>query len=371
MASRAKACGPTMPSTTTTLIPIGTLSDIDTDESDFDNENPSAAYGTYSSAVMRDITVTQTDVNGDAQLQNDDSGQAADSFTYDLGGGPITSALDNEGRYSATYVDEFGATQATTISVYQLQNGDAFVRLPDGIKLQSLTITGIVADGFSSITYGTSSTAMVVCFAEGTLLQTTTGPRLVEQIGTGDRLHTLDNGAVPVRWVGDWRVAATQDNAPVLFAPGALGPGMPEIPLRLSPQHRVLVRSRVAARLGCAEGALVAAIRLVGLPGITRCDARRALRYRHLMCARHELVLADGAWCETLLPAAQALAALPRLDRVGLMLRRCASLTPVRPILSGPRLDRLLHQGRRQTAALVEAGNRPVVPCQGPVRINQ
>ena len=80
-----------MPTTSSTFIYIGNLADIDTDESDTDNENPGVLYQTFTNATMFDTQVDQTDINGDGTVQSDDQGQTPDTFTYDVGAGSVTS----------------------------------------------------------------------------------------------------------------------------------------------------------------------------------------------------------------------------------------------------------------------------------------
>jgi hypothetical protein len=49
-----------------------------------------------------------------------------------------------------------------------------------------------------------------------------------------------------------------------------LGPGVPARPLHVSPQHRILLRNRVAQRMFGAAEVLVAAKALLDLPGVTQ-----------------------------------------------------------------------------------------------------
>ena len=86
----------------------------------------------------------------------------------------------------------------------------------------------------------------VVCFAAGTRIDTPGGPRPVEEIGPGDLVLTLDHGAQPVRWARAKPVPLDnrmrdKRNAPVRIRRGALGAGMPESEMIVTPQHRVLV----------------------------------------------------------------------------------------------------------------------------------
>ncbi len=122
----------------------------------------------------------------------------------------------------------------------------------------------------------------------------------METLRPGDLVDTLDNGAQPIRWIGGRRCRARAELTPVVISPGALGAGMPRRQLRVSRQHRLLVRSPVAARMFNDMDALVAAHRLVGLPGITLQDDGSLVTYWHFLCERHEIVFADGAPAETL-----------------------------------------------------------------------
>ena len=51
---------------------------------------------------------------------------------------------------------------------------------------------------------------------------------------------------------------------------------------------------------------LVAAINLVGRPGIARAEPRQ-ISYIHFMCDEHQLVCADGAWSESFQPGPHTL----------------------------------------------------------------
>ena len=161
---------------------------------------------------------------------------------------------------------------------------------------------------FSEVTY---TPPPPLCFAAGTLIDTPDGPRAVESLAVGDLVITRDAGPMPIRWIGRRHIAdlgrAPARLRPVLVAPGALGPGMPARPLRLSPQHRVLLRSRIARRMFDTDQILVAVRQLVGMPGIAIDDAADAVTYLHILLDDHAIVTADGAAAETLLPGPMAL----------------------------------------------------------------
>ena len=104
------------------------------------------------------------------------------------------------------------------------------------------------------------------------------------------------------------------DLRPVRIAAGALGPNMPERDLIVSPQHRVLVTARVPKLLFGDDEVLVAAIHLVGRPGVTRVEAD-AVTYLHLMFDRHEIVQSDGLWTESFQPGDRTLAGMDEAQR--------------------------------------------------------
>lgn len=105
-----------------------------------------------------------------------------------------------------------------------------------------------------------------VCFTEGTLISTPSGPCAVENLRVGDLVDTLDDGPQPLRWVGGWRMLAAGDRLPICIDAGALGN---RHALRVSGQHLLLVSGADCELLFGEPEVLVAAKDLVGLPGIT------------------------------------------------------------------------------------------------------
>ena len=144
----------------------------------------------------------------------------------------------------------------------------------------------------------------VVCFAEGTLIETEEGLRPVEELGVGDRVLTLDNGYQEVRWINRREVTPLDlvlrpTLKPIRIPVGALGEGMPRWDLTVSPQHRIHVHSPILKRMIEREEALVHAKALVGFNGIAEVGDMMGVRYWHFMCARHEIVRANGAFAES------------------------------------------------------------------------
>jgi len=155
----------------------------------------------------------------------------------------------------------------------------------------------------------------VTCFATGTLIETAEGPRPVHLLRVGDMVRTRDHGLQPLRWLGGRRLSA-YDLAvnpklnPIRITAGALGPGMPACDLTVSPQHRILVRSAIAERMTGSAEVLIAAVHLIGHPGIERVEAPEGIGYWPLMFDRHEIVFAEGAEAESLYLGPMAMASM-------------------------------------------------------------
>lgn len=157
-----------------------------------------------------------------------------------------------------------------------------------------------------------SVNANIVCFLAGTAVMTPQGPTSVELLRSGDLVETLDHGAQPLLWAGTRRVPAFGRLAPIEFAPGLLGN---RNALALSRQHCLFFDCPEVRAHFDPRGVLVRAAHLLGLPGVSRRTGGTAA-YHHIAFARHEIVLAEGVPCESLLPAPRQLREHPGLDAV-------------------------------------------------------
>ena len=153
----------------------------------------------------------------------------------------------------------------------------------------------------------------VICFCRGTMIQTIEGERPIEELRQGDLVLTADRGYQPLRWIGSNTLSAQDLHAlpnlcPIRITAGALGRGLPQTDLCVSPQHRMLVSSRISQRM--IEGdkeALVAAKHLVGIDGIEWELDAKGVEYWHFMFDHHEVVYANGAPSESLFTGVQAM----------------------------------------------------------------
>lgn len=174
-------------------------------------------------------------------------------------------------------------------------------------------------DPVDGILSGTVVPRSSPCFTPGTQITTDRGNRPVEQIAVGDRVITRDNGIQVVRWVGRTQLFLHDFQVephllPVFIRKGALGNGLPERDMRLSPNHRVLVANgRTSVRFSEPE-VLVAAKHLTS-QGVHVVQSS-GTTYLHFMCDRHEIVLADGVWSESFQPDDQSLKGLGNAQRL-------------------------------------------------------
>lgn len=194
------------------------------------------------------------------------------------------------------------------------------------------------------------------CFVAGTLIDTADGPRPVETLREGDLVRTKDGGLSWLSWVAfrhltPRHIDISPNLRPILIRAGALGPGMPQQNLLVSPQHRVLVTSRIARRLIGAEEALVPAKHLCGLPGIEVMDPANGVGYHHLLFERHEIVRSNGCWTKSLYTGPMALKSLGAAARrelrglfPGLIEAGQPLPPPARPFMSGKQIRELTRQ---------------------------
>ncbi|MDP0929620.1 Hint domain-containing protein [Paracoccus onubensis] len=155
-------------------------------------------------------------------------------------------------------------------------------------------------------------TLPVVCFARGTLIMTDFGAVPVEELSEGMLVLTRDHGLQPVRWIGGRKINGNTlhlhpNMRPIRICAGALGENTPAQDLLVSPQHRILVRSKIAQRMFGTTEVLVAAKQLCQLDGIDIADDVSEVEYFHFLFDQHEVVYSNGAESESLYTGPEAL----------------------------------------------------------------
>jgi len=248
------------------------------------------------------------DLGGDAQADSASGGLDSDRFTG-VGVGDTIVGGENPDDSDIDVLDLTGAAEAAN------PGGSLTVDFTPGDP-ESGTVTFLDADGMETgtATFSEIENVVLPCFTPGTLIATPQGERKVEELQVGDRIITRDNGIQQIRWVGHRSLAHEEMDGspklqPVLIRQGALGNGLPERDMLVSPNHRVLVANDKTALYFEDREVLVAAKHLTGLKGVDVVETA-GITYIHFMFDQHEVVLSDGAWTESFQPGDQTLRGL-------------------------------------------------------------
>jgi hypothetical protein len=164
-------------------------------------------------------------------------------------------------------------------------------------------------------TGGGSSGGTSVCFARGTGILTAQGHRPVETLAMGDRVVARFGGLSPVENVTSFTLSRTGPNGgwagasrPVRVKAGALGDNTPFRDLVLTASHAVFV-----------DGVLVPVVNLVNGTSIffDAADGHETLDFFHVALARHDVLDAEGAACESWRNAAVEAPCVPMVSFYG------------------------------------------------------
>lgn len=211
---------------------------------------------------------------------------------------------------------------------------------------------------------GPASPNQAICFTIGTLIETADGPVPIESLRPGHRVRVRDNGLQPVRRIGRRRLdavdlAAAPHLRPIRIRAGSLGAGAPSRDLTVSPQHRILLRSKIALRMFGTAEVLVAAKQLCQIDGIDVVDDADEVTYFHMLFERHEIVFANGAEAESLFTGPEALKSVGKLARNEIFtlfpqLRQGDVCTaPARPLVQGRKARHLAGRHIKNGRALI------------------
>lgn len=268
-----------------------------------------------------------------------------------LVGLPIRINNPNPVSNTAAFSDANGYYRIQDIAIDE--SADYVMYLENGVNVEmtpSTTYTDTQAVGSNGINY---SAATPVCFTAGTRITTPSGQVPVERLAVGDLVVTLDRGPQPVRWITGRRLDRTELEArpnlyPIRIRAGAIGKGLPHRDLLVSPQHRILVRSKIAERVFGTGEVLMPAKKLLGLPGVEVDESVGHVIYYHFICDRHEIVLAENCPSETLYPGPEMQKMLdPKsLEELRAILpdalEEAGAWPRARPFARGPKMKSLL-----------------------------
>lgn len=326
-----------------------------------DNSGNGGAVGTIFAVNAEPDVFDITDNDGNF---NDGDGSQDLAQSINQGGGSASAGANITPEYMYR-VRPVGGTAADDFYIYHYDagisgNGQGFVteyRIVPGQQYQ------IMQEGPSndpSVAYS----SLYVCFTPGTMIATPSGARPVETLGPGDLVRTIEGTFVPVLWNGSRELrlddmVGNPETMPVRFEAGSLGENLPEKPLEVSPQHRIMLKSRIAERMFGAEEVLVPARWFVGLPGVTRVTGIRPTEYIHLLVEGHQVLLANGAPAESLYVGKEARDMLGKGNWKALrsklkgapFVNGKPTMDPARTLIDGKKarrlVERLVRNGRR------------------------
>lgn len=254
---------------------------------------------TLNAPAWEEIQIT----DNDPDFEDSDGNQVLNG-AQNFDGVAYADGLRVEAEYGLTLSDGVNTWQLVGFNInnsnpnFGTVEGLAFIGGPGGFPPLGVPLT--VVSSQEGPSYLATEYATPICFASGTRIATTRGLVAVEDIRAGDLVQTRDSGPQPVIWHSMRHLPGVGPYAPVRIGKGIFGAGWA---LRVSPPHRILIRSQKAELLFGAPEVFVAASHLVGQPGITRPSCRE-ISYHHLLLERHEVILADGVWSESLFAGA-------------------------------------------------------------------
>ncbi len=225
----------------------------------------------------------------------------------DILGNDINNSV---GYLTITHINGVAVTAGSTVT---LATGETILVNADG----TISITADNDHGTVNFTYGVASTdssgnvletdvgfvtvETIPCFVAGTMIETAEGPRRVETLEQGCMIRTRDDGFQPLRWIGRRKVAAVGRMAPIHIRANALGT---HGELKVSPQHRILIRDVLAELMFGHAEVLVAAKDLVNDRSIRTVEGGE-VEYVHLLFDRHQVIYSEGLETESFLPGPQ------------------------------------------------------------------
>ncbi len=258
-------------------------------------------------------------------------GDGADAFVVDTGGDTITdfdatTGVDGGGTGDNDFVDLSAYYNPTTLAAWNSANPGTPYDTPlqwlradhgdDGSLSQvgGLRILGADGNPVSSSALVGENTG-VVCFAKGTHIATESGDVPIEALRPGDLVQTMDHGLQPLRWIGCRSLTAADlamhpNLRPIRIRDTVLGGKMVGRDLIVSPQHRILVVSKIAQRMFGEAEVLISAKQMLEAEGVESAHEITEIMYYHILFDRHEIVFANGTPSESLYLGPEALKAL-------------------------------------------------------------
>lgn len=230
----------------------------------------------------------------DGFLSDADDGVATfggDPIDY-IGSGTATPGVDIGG-----FIIPLGAT--VPLVVFEA-GGQIYFHYPEGppnLLSAVAVVTSLTADPYEVFT--------PLCFGAGTMIATARGETKVEDLEPGDRVLDVFGKVHEVIWQGGRELeipdAPEFDKwRPVRVRAHAFGPGCPARDTFLSQQHRVYFEHPGLTVPDGAPGAFAPACQMVNDRSVRIARGRSKIKYHHILCAEHVVLLANGMPAESL-----------------------------------------------------------------------
>ncbi|MEP1766238.1 MAG: Hint domain-containing protein [Sulfitobacter sp.] len=267
------------------------------------SNTPNGTTFTYSTGTGEIITLDDT--GGDADVFEDDN--AAAHVIVDGAGLVATGqTVEAESFIMVRALDASGNQTGDVITITVFSQGGSFSDVW-GLSSDLPLEDGTSYVKISGSNQGSASyTDFATCFLQGTLIDTPSGARKIEDLQSGDLVNTRDCGPQPLRWKGAANVLGRGAFAPIRIEAGALGNTQT---LFVSQEHRMSVNDPAVEVLFGMSSALIAAKFLVGLDGVTQTDMAQ-ITYHHLLFDTHQILRSAGCWSESFFLASNSVAAL-------------------------------------------------------------
>ncbi len=145
----------------------------------------------------------------------------------------------------------------------------------------------------------------IPCFVQGSMIATADGEIPIEDLKVGDLIETLDHGLKPIRWIGHRHLSAgdlaeNENMRPIRIRKNVISDGNCVGDLVVSPQHRILIASKVVQRMFGDTEILVAAKQLRAIDGVDIANDFEDVTYFHILFDQHEIIYANGVPAESL-----------------------------------------------------------------------